>query len=139
MIWVFKVLIPMSFTCSIASVLATYPHHLAYFNEISGGAVSGYKHLLGSNVDWGQDRLQCLEFLRSFGFEAEGADTESILHGYLYIREARSKYKEAVEHRMSVYSVNIFHSHRQSSRVNVAFDSASPFPTAVFHLTRSEE
>jgi hypothetical protein len=32
-----------------------YPHYLAYFNEFTGGADSGYKVLVDSNLDWGQD------------------------------------------------------------------------------------
>ena len=28
---------------------------LAYFNEFAGGSKNGYKHLLDSNLDWGQD------------------------------------------------------------------------------------
>lgn len=30
------------------------PHHLAYFNEIVGGPRNGHRHLLDSNLDWGQ-------------------------------------------------------------------------------------
>jgi len=32
-----------------------YPHYLAYFNEIAGGPDNGYKYLVDSNLDWGQD------------------------------------------------------------------------------------
>lgn len=32
-----------------------YPHSLSYFNELAGGPLAGPQHLLGSNVDWGQD------------------------------------------------------------------------------------
>jgi 4-amino-4-deoxy-L-arabinose transferase-like glycosyltransferase len=32
-----------------------YPHHLAYFNQIAGGPAGGYKWLVDSNLDWGQD------------------------------------------------------------------------------------
>lgn len=37
------------------SCLLTYPNYLAYFNELVGGPKNGYKVLLDSNVDWGQD------------------------------------------------------------------------------------
>jgi hypothetical protein len=40
---------------SFASSLWIYPHSLNYFNESIGGPICGPKHLLGSNVDWGQD------------------------------------------------------------------------------------
>jgi len=32
-----------------------YPHYLAYFNELIGGPENGYKILVDSNLDWGQD------------------------------------------------------------------------------------
>ncbi|TWT37162.1 Dolichyl-phosphate-mannose-protein mannosyltransferase [Posidoniimonas corsicana] len=38
-----------------ASSLWIYPHSLSYFNETVGGPLNGAKHLLGSNLDWGQD------------------------------------------------------------------------------------
>lgn len=31
------------------------PHYLAYFNEFIGGPKNGYKYLVDSNLDWGQD------------------------------------------------------------------------------------
>ncbi len=37
------------------SYLRVHPHSLAYFNELAGGPENGYRHLLGSNIDWGQD------------------------------------------------------------------------------------
>lgn len=40
---------------SIVSSLACVPHSLSYFNELSGGPRNGHKHLLDSNIDWGQD------------------------------------------------------------------------------------
>lgn len=40
---------------SVGSSLWVYPHSLSYFNESIGGPENGHKHLLGSNVDWGQD------------------------------------------------------------------------------------
>jgi hypothetical protein len=39
----------------IASCIWTYPHYLAYFNEVAGGPKNGHKVLLDSNLDWGQD------------------------------------------------------------------------------------
>ncbi|HUW71778.1 MAG TPA: glycosyltransferase family 39 protein [Candidatus Humimicrobiaceae bacterium] len=37
------------------SVLAVYPHFLTYFNELAGGPANGYKYVVDSNLDWGQD------------------------------------------------------------------------------------
>jgi hypothetical protein len=35
--------------------LAQHPHHLAYVNEIGGGSANGWRLLVDSNLDWGQD------------------------------------------------------------------------------------
>ena len=37
------------------SVMSVHPHYLAYFNELAGGPRSGYRILVDSNLDWGQD------------------------------------------------------------------------------------
>lgn len=42
---------------SITSSASVYPHSLSYFNELTGGPRHGHQHLLGSNIDWGQDLL----------------------------------------------------------------------------------
>ncbi len=42
---------------SAASSLWVYPHSLSYFNELVGGPRNGHRHLLDSNIDWGQDLL----------------------------------------------------------------------------------
>lgn len=54
---------PLIAICScwfILSSLWAYPHSLSYFNESIGGPINGYKHLVQSNIDWGQD----LRYLR---------------------------------------------------------------------------
>jgi hypothetical protein len=35
--------------------LRVHPHYLAYFNELAGGPSQGYRRLVDSNLDWGQD------------------------------------------------------------------------------------
>ena len=37
------------------SVVGVYPSFLAYFNESIGGPADGYKYVVDSNLDWGQD------------------------------------------------------------------------------------
>ena len=41
----------------IVSSVWIYPHSLSYFCEFIGGPIHGPEHLLGSNVDWGQDLI----------------------------------------------------------------------------------
>ncbi len=40
---------------SATSSLRNHPHSLSYFNEAAGGPENGWKHMLGSSFDWGQD------------------------------------------------------------------------------------
>lgn len=37
------------------SALSVAPHFIAYFNEIAGGPQNGWRHLVDSSLDWGQD------------------------------------------------------------------------------------
>jgi hypothetical protein len=50
-----SILVAGSFSWFMASSLWIYPHSLSYFNEAIGGPCNGPDHLLGSNLDWGQD------------------------------------------------------------------------------------
>ena len=45
------------------SALWIYPHYLAYFNELVGGPSNGYKFLVDSNLDWGQDLQELADHL----------------------------------------------------------------------------
>ena len=38
-----------------AEVFYRFPDYLAYFNVIAGGPANGYRHLVDSSLDWGQD------------------------------------------------------------------------------------
>jgi hypothetical protein len=43
-----------------ADSFGIHPHYLAYFNPAVGGPSQGYRHLIDSSLDWGQD-LETLE------------------------------------------------------------------------------
>ena len=49
--------------------LRAHPHHLAYFNEGSGGLAGGRAHLADSNLDWGQDLAALRDELQARGIE----------------------------------------------------------------------
>ena len=48
---------------TITSSLFVYPHTVSYFNELAGGPLHGHRHLLESNIDWGQDLMYLKEWL----------------------------------------------------------------------------
>ena len=52
-----------AFAWFIVSSLSVYPHSLSYFNEFAGGPRNGHRHLLNSNIDWGQDLLYLREWI----------------------------------------------------------------------------
>ncbi len=43
---------------NLISATVAYPNCLSYFNEIAGGSTNGHRHLIDSNLDWGQDLLR---------------------------------------------------------------------------------
>jgi len=46
-----------------ASALTVWPHHLSYFNWVAGGPANGYRLLVDSNIDWGQDLISLRRYI----------------------------------------------------------------------------
>ncbi|MFV0442011.1 MAG: hypothetical protein ACK5Q5_00420 [Planctomycetaceae bacterium] len=63
---------------TVGSTLGAYPHQLAYFNEAAGGPANGWRHLLGSSFDCGQDTLFAIGQLALSGLQLSES-TESLL------------------------------------------------------------
>jgi hypothetical protein len=53
----------------VAGTILVHPHEIAYFNETVGGARNGWKVLVDSSLDWGQDLDRLREQLRARGVE----------------------------------------------------------------------
>lgn len=49
-----KYIVTVAVACTFVSSTFALPHSLTYFNEFAGGPRNGYRHLVDSNVDWGQ-------------------------------------------------------------------------------------
>lgn len=49
--------------------LNTYPYYLSYFNEIAGGTDNGYKYVVDSNYDWGQDLKRLNQWIEKNNIE----------------------------------------------------------------------
>ena len=47
--------------------LAMHPHYLAYFNVLAGGPWNGWRVVVDSNIDWGQDLARVGEVMRERG------------------------------------------------------------------------
>jgi 4-amino-4-deoxy-L-arabinose transferase-like glycosyltransferase len=48
----------------VATAAAIHPHYLAYFSPLAGGPAQGYRHLVDSSLDWGQDLPALQQWLR---------------------------------------------------------------------------
>lgn len=46
-----------------ATFVGMYPYFLAYFNEFAGGPDGGYRYVVDSNLDWGQDLRRLAKFV----------------------------------------------------------------------------
>lgn len=51
------VVVVASLAWNAIAAFRIHPHYLSYFNELAGGPDNGWRHLLESNIDWGQDLL----------------------------------------------------------------------------------
>jgi hypothetical protein len=49
------------------SVLRVHPHYLGYFNELAGGPSGGWRYLVDSNLDWGQDLKALKQWMDDHG------------------------------------------------------------------------
>lgn len=47
----------------LAETVSIAPNFIAYFNELVGGAQNGYKYVVDSNLDWGQDLKKLTAFV----------------------------------------------------------------------------
>ncbi len=62
-----------SWLCCAWLVVVTwcaYPHFIEYFNECVGGPTNGYKWLVDSNYDWGQDIKRLKQYVNEHGDQA---------------------------------------------------------------------
>ena len=57
-------------TVLVGVALWIHPHYLSYFNPIAGGPANGYRVLIDSNVDWGQDLLRLRRWMAEEGVDS---------------------------------------------------------------------
>jgi hypothetical protein len=59
-----RVALATGLAAAVAATLLVHPHYLSFFNAPSGGMENGYRMLVDSNVDWGQDLLRLKAWMR---------------------------------------------------------------------------
>ncbi|MBI4120612.1 MAG: hypothetical protein HY454_04070, partial [Parcubacteria group bacterium] len=45
--------------------VSVYPYYLTYFNQVAGGPGGGYRYVVDSNLDWGQDLLRLSNWVKA--------------------------------------------------------------------------
>jgi hypothetical protein len=56
----------------VGESLAIRPHYLAYFNQLAGGPRNGWRQLVDSSLDWGQDLPGLKRWLDGNGLPSDG-------------------------------------------------------------------
>lgn len=80
------------------SSLWIFPHSLSYFNESIGGPLNGPRHLLGSNVDWGQDSLYVQQAAAKLKSNTEIVSIQRLLRESLSEGNERTKDNQGACH-----------------------------------------
>jgi len=65
--WLRRYALPALVALYAGTALWLHPHYLAYFNLLAGGPDGGYRYLVDSNLDWGQDLKQLGMYLDEQG------------------------------------------------------------------------
>ncbi len=68
---------------SIISI-SIWPNYLSYFNLLTGGPSQGYKYLLDSNLDWGQDLLLLREYMIQEKIRSVDLAYFGMVHPHIY-------------------------------------------------------
>jgi hypothetical protein len=101
------------------SVARVHPHYLAYFNEAAGGPANGYRLLVDSSLDWGQDLAGLRDWLAAHGIARAKlsyfgtADPEyhrvpvDLLPGYMLPRPRRTVYEVSPGDVVAVSATNL--------------------------------
>ncbi len=87
--WLFQVgcaLLLLLIIWQIISVVKTYPYFLAYFNELAGGPNKGYKYVVDSNLDWGQDLKRLAQFVEKNNIDKIYLDYFGWADPYYYLK-----------------------------------------------------
>ena len=62
-LWGYRFLLATLLAWQAFTVLRVQPSYLAYFNEVAGGPDGGWRYVVDSNIDWGQDLKRLADFV----------------------------------------------------------------------------
>lgn len=80
--------------------ISIYPYYLTYFNQVAGGASGGYRYVVDSNLDWGQDLIRLNRWLEQNNITKIELDYFGWADQAYYLKDkfawlTPSKYKDA--------------------------------------------
>lgn len=82
--------------------LFIYPYYLTYFNQAGGGSSGGYRYVVDSNLDWGQDLLRLSRWVKENDIQKIELDyfgwaDPAYYLGDRFIWLTSNKYKDAAD------------------------------------------
>ena len=82
--------------------LKVYPHYLTYFNQVVGGPSGGYRYVVDSNLDWGQDLLRLSKWVKQNGIQKIELDYFGWADPAYYLKDRyiwlnSTKYRDAAD------------------------------------------
>ncbi|MDP3947970.1 MAG: hypothetical protein Q8Q41_04770, partial [bacterium] len=69
--WLALAVLMIAFSVEVA---AAWPYYLSYFNQLGGGAEHGYRFVVDSNYDWGQDLYRLRDWVDSHNVQKIAVD-----------------------------------------------------------------
>lgn len=82
--------------------LSVYPYYLTYFNQVAGGPSGGYRYVVDSNLDWGQDLKRLANWVEKNNIQKISLDYFGWSDQTYYLKDklvwiSAGKYKNANE------------------------------------------
>lgn len=68
-LWGLRAILVLALGWQAFSVLRVHPSYLAYFNELGGGPDGGWRYIVDSNIDWGQDLKRLARYVDQRGIQ----------------------------------------------------------------------
>jgi hypothetical protein len=87
-------------TWTILEVVWAFPLYLPYFNELVGGSSGGYRYVVDSNLDWGQDLIRFSDWIKKekiskITFDYFGWSDPAYYLGDAYIWSSSTRFVDA--------------------------------------------
>jgi 4-amino-4-deoxy-L-arabinose transferase-like glycosyltransferase len=85
-LWTLRLVLGAALLWQAVSVLRVHPSYLAYFNELAGGPDGGWRYVVDSNIDWGQDLNRLTQYVDKNGISAIHLDYFGAAEPAVYLK-----------------------------------------------------